>query len=274
MKWNCSSPIGVFDSGVGGLTVLREIIDLLPYESVIYLGDTARCPYGSKPLADVKRFAFEIMNFLTALGVKLVVVACNTATAAALKDLQNSFEVPTIGVVEPGARAAALSTKTRRVGIIGTVGTIKSQAYKKAVHSFDAGVRVFGQACPEFVDYVERGEVGGEKIEKLAQKYLVPFKKSGVDALILGCTHYPLLQELIQKVVGEDVKLISSARETAQEVRETLKRRDVLNDKGQPRYRFMTTGDPEEFLRLGKMFLGREINLVESVELEPLSFRG
>lgn len=269
MKWNCSSPIGVFDSGVGGLTVLREIIDLLPHESVVYLGDTARCPYGPKPLADVKQFAFEITSFLTALGVKLIVVACNTATAAALKDLQSSFEVPTIGVVEPGARAAALSSKNRRVGIIGTVGTINSRAYKKAVHSFDAGVRVFGQACPEFVDYVERGEISGEKIERLAQEYLAPLKESGVDALILGCTHYPLIQGVLQKVAGDKVKLISSARETAEEVKETLKRRDILNKKGQPSYRFMTTGDSEAFLKLGKVFLGREINSVESVELKP-----
>ncbi len=261
-----SRPIGIFDSGLGGLTVVREIIDTLPRESIIYFGDTARCPYGPRNLNEVKEFAFEIAHFLINEKIKLLVVACNTATAAALKDLQENFDLPIVGVIEPGARAAVLATKSRKVGVIGTVGTIESGIYPRIIYTLDAGIRVYAQACPELVDYVERGEIKGERVREVVKSYLVPLKEFGVDTLILGCTHYPLLEKVISEVMGEKVKIISSARETAKEIKEMLERKDLLRRKGKPKYRFISSGDQDSFLKLGKMFLGKEITAVEKVD--------
>lgn len=282
-------PIGVFDSGLGGLTVAREISRCLPDESLVYLGDTARCPYGPRDLAEVRRFVLEIGSWLESRPVKLVVVACNTATAAGLSLAQRAFGVPVIGVVEPGARAAVMATVNRRVGVIGTIGTIDSGAYSKAVRSLDAGVTVFSAATPRFVDIVEeglrldQGPVEGlladsadvfvrPSFHQMARDYLDPLKRSGIDTLVLGCTHFPLLSASIQQVVGPRVTLISSAEETAREVAEALARRGHLAEPGAAAsYEFVTTGDPAEFERLGGRVFGAPIGRVRSVSLEELA---
>ena len=280
-------PIGVFDSGLGGLTVASEIARALPDESILYFGDTARCPYGPRDLAEVRRFVLEIGSWLTGRGVKLIVIACNTATAAGLALAQRAFDVPVIGVVEPGARAAVQATVNRRVGVIGTVGTVNSGAYSNAVRALDAGVTVFSAAAPRFVDIVEDGlrrgpgpledwlaDASGVFIRpsfyELARDYLDPLKRSGIDTLVLGCTHFPLLSTAIGQVVGPRVRLISSAEETAREVAETLDRRGHLAPAGTARLDFATTGDAEEFAMLGARVLGRPIDRVDHTPLEEL----
>lgn len=279
--------IGVFDSGLGGLTVARSIMDELPDESVIYFGDTYRCPYGPRDLTQVRRFVLEIGAWLTERDVKLMVIACNTATAAGLALAQKAFDVPVIGVVEPGARAAVRATVNRSVGVIGTVGTIESGAYSSAVRALDAGTTVFSIAAPRFVDVVEAGlRMGPGTLEdwlattsdvfirpsfhEMARDYLDPLKRNGIDTLVLGCTHYPLLSTAIGQVMGPRVTLISSAEETAREVRETLERRDQLATGGQRERHFATTGDPTEFSRLGSRVLRSEIDSVEAVALDDV----
>lgn len=269
-------PIGIFDSGVGGLTVAKEVIRLLPYENIIYVGDTKRVPYGPRDLSEVKQFVFEIINFLLSQNVKLIVIACNTGTAAALTEAQQHFTIPLIGVIEPGARAAVQATRFRRIGVIGTVGTVNSQAYVKAIHALDAGVTVFSAACPKFVEIVEKGMISEAnflrpKTYNLAKGYLTPLLRAGIDSLILGCTHYPLLKELLQKVVGRDIVLISSAEETALEVKLTLERKGQLRqERSLPKYCFYATGDTEQFAYLGSRFLGRKIVEVNHLEVEGL----
>ncbi len=284
-------PIGIFDSGLGGLTVAGEVMRALPHESIIYFGDTVRCPYGPREPAEVREFVLQIGQWLTGQQVKLIVVACNTATAAGLALAQSVFDVPVIGVVEPGARAAVQSTVNRRVGVIGTLGTVKSGAYSSAVRALDAGVTVFSAATPRFVDVVEQGlRLGDGTIEEwlaqigdiyirpsfyeMARDYLDPLKRSGIDTLVLGCTHFPLLAAPIQSVVGSNVRLISSAEETAREVAETLEARGHLAGPGSGRTeRFVTTGDAAEFTGLGARVLGRPIPSAEHVmvsELETL----
>ena len=227
------NPIGIFDSGVGGLTVVREIIDQLPEENLIYFGDTLRVPYGPRPLAQVKDLVFEIVEMLIERGVKLIVIACNTGTAAGLVEAQAKYDVPIIGVIEPGARGAVQATRNRRIGVVGTVGTINSGAYSTAVRALDAGVTVYSAPCPKFVDIVEQGMVSDAnflrpKTYNLAKAYLTPLLRAQIDTLILGCTHYPLLSALLEKVSGSDTRLISSALETAVEVRMILERRGQL----------------------------------------------
>jgi len=283
-----SLPIGVFDSGLGGLTVAGEIMRALPEESVVYFGDTARCPYGPRDLNEVRRFVLEIGTWLSARPVKLLVIACNTATAAGLALAQQAFDVPVIGVVEPGARAAVHATLNRKVGVIGTVGTVESGAYSNAVRALDAGVTVFSVPTPKFVDVVEAGlRMGPGALEdwiaevsdvfvrpsfyQMARDYLDPLKRSGIDTLVLGCTHFPLLSASIQQVVGPRVRLISSAEETALEVAETLHRRGHTAAPGSAAtYHFATTGDPAEFTRFGSRVLRRPIENVECVPLETL----
>lgn len=261
-------PIGVFDSGVGGLTVAHEIARQLPNERLIYFGDTERCPYGPRDLDEVRGFVLDIVAFLASLDVKLVVIACNTGTAAGLKAAQERFDVPVIGVIEPGARGAAEATRSRRVGVIGTVGTIASGSYVEALAALDAGLKVTQQACPEFVDFVERGEIYGPRIEALADGYLAPIRAADVDALILGCTHYPLITPMIAARMAADVTIVSSADETAREVGEILERRGHLRPEGPaPTHRFLATGDVVQFLELGGRILGYGITEVEKVSL-------
>lgn len=280
-------PIGVFDSGLGGLTVARELVRTLPGESIVYLGDTARCPYGPRDRAEVREFVLQIGAWLSARPVKLIVVACNTATAAGLALAQTAFDVPVIGVVEPGARAAVMATTNRSVGVIGTVGTVESGAYSRAVRALDAGVTVFSAAAPRFVDVVEAGlRMDESPLEdwmaqtadvfirpsfyEMARDYLDPLKRAGIDTLVLGCTHFPLLSAAIQQVIGQNVRLISSAEETAREVAEALAARGRLAEKGTPLRRYFTTGDAAEFERLGSRVLGQDTGHVEAVALDGL----
>ncbi|TET52944.1 MAG: glutamate racemase [Actinobacteria bacterium] len=263
-----NKPIGIFDSGVGGLTVAAQIMEKLPNENIIYFGDTARFPYGTKSATELIEYTFQIVKFLREQDVKLAVIACNSASSAALEKAQEHFEIPILGVVEPGARAAVLASINRHIGAIGTETTIKSDAYKKAIHMFDAGAQVFSATCPSFASFVENGHIEGDYIYEMAEKYLTPLKKQEVDSLILGCTHYPLLSDIIQKVMGTEVKLINSAEETALEVREVLERKDQLRKDGKSSYRFISTGDSSKFHKLGTRFLGREIKQVETVKLD------
>jgi len=262
------APIGMFDSGIGGLTVMKAVMRRLPRESIYYFGDNARGPYGPRDLPEIRSFALEIASFLEAMGVKLIVIACNSATSAGLLEVQRRLRIPVLGVVEPGARGAVQATGNRRIGVIGTVATIRSRAYMRAIHALDAGARVHSRACPTLVDFVERGETQGPGIEEEVRRYLSPLIKRGVDTLVLGCTHYPLIREVIGKVMGEKVKLISSDEEVAREVEENLKRRGYLRSSEQaPLYRFMCSGSVDQAVKLGRLFLGPEVERVERVEL-------
>jgi glutamate racemase len=283
-----SSPIGIFDSGLGGLTVAREVARTLPDERIVYLGDTARCPYGPRDLDEVRRYVLEIGSWLTSRDVKLLVIACNTGTAAGLALAQRAFDVPVVGVVEPGARAAVMATHTRRVGVIGTVGTIASGAYSSAVRALDAGVTVFSAATPRFVDIVEEGlrrdsgRVEGVLAEsrdvfirpsfyELARDYLDPLRRNQIDTLVLGCTHFPLLSTAIGQVMGPGVELISSAEETAREVAEMLERRQERATGPSGPHEFVTTGDPDEFERLGGVVWGDSLGDVDPISVDTLA---
>lgn len=257
-------PIGIFDSGLGGLTVVREIIDQLPNEEIIYFGDTARFPYGPRSTVELRGFVFEIIDFLLQSDVKFIVIACNSASAAALEAAQQYYDIPIIGVIEPGARAAVQATKCRRVGVIGTQATISSGSYMGAIKAIDAGVIVHQLACADLADFVERDEIEGPKVERAVKWYLEPLVRAGIDSLILGCTHYPLLSETISKVAGSNIKLISSAKETARELKETLTRKDSLREEeGSPALKFVSSGDENIFQMLGARFLGQEIESVQ-----------
>ena len=262
-------PIGIFDSGVGGLTVFSEIQKELPTENIIYFGDTLRVPYGPRPLEEVRSFVFNIIEFLMSQNVKLIVIACNTGTAAALIEAQQIFDIPIVGVIEPGARGAVMATKNRKIGVIGTKGTIKSRAYSNAVRALDAGVTVYSASCPKLVEIVEKGLVSDANFYKTAsytvtKGYLTPILRANIDTLILGCTHYPLLKGMLTKVCGSDIEIISSAEETAIEVKMILERKGQFRtDKTLPDHRFISSGDTLSFRSVGSRFLGREIERVE-----------
>jgi glutamate racemase len=261
------APIGVFDSGIGGLTVARSVIPRLPHESVVYFGDTARVPYGPKSPDTVQRYSREIATFLQHEGVKAIVVACNTATAHALGTLREEFDMPIIGVVQPGARAAVGASRAGRIGVIGTVGTIKSGAYERAIRELNPDVTILARACPLFVPLVEEGWIDHEATRLVAREYLGPFVEAKVDTLVLGCTHYPLLAPLLGEIMGPDVRLIDSAAETAAEAARTLERDDLLSTATEPAYRFVASDDPLMFLQLGQRFLG---GAIEGVEIRTL----
>ncbi|MCL6593192.1 MAG: glutamate racemase [Alicyclobacillus sp.] len=266
-------PIGVFDSGIGGLTVVREIRKQLPDERVIYFGDTARCPYGDRDPDEIRSFSIQVCDFLREQGVKLLVVACNTATAAALPDLQARYDVPVVGVVRPGARAAVQASKSLRIGIIGTAVTVASGAYDQAVREFVSSAEVYSLACPEFVPLVERGEWDGPRVRKVVQQRLLPLAATPMDTLILGCTHYPLLQPVIQDVLGPRVRLISSAEETAREVQAILRESGLERTSvtGTAEYWFYTSGDGVHMRFALKHWLGLEDKegQVQTVDLHP-----
>lgn len=258
--------IGVFDSGVGGLTVLHECLVNLPQEDFIYLGDTANFPYGSRQLADVRRLAFANTEALIGLGVKLIIVACNSAAAAALPQLQASFSTPLVGVVMPGARAAVQATRERRIGVMATEATVRSNAYQNALQSLDAGLEVFAVACPQLAPLIQDGDVFSEEIEQAARECVAPLKQSGVDAVILGCTHYPLITPMLRRLLGPRVTLINSAEETAREVGEILARKGISNVPGREGdYRFFASGDTEEFREVGARFLQLPIRGVSQI---------
>ena len=260
-------PIGVFDSGIGGLTVAKALIGDLPSESIVYFGDTARVPYGTKSKSTIVKFSLENVEFLLRFGVKCIVIACNTSSSWALPTLRKYFKVPIVGVIRPGALAAVRQTKTKRIGVIGTNATIHSGAYEMAIHRLDPTVSVFSQSCPLFVPLVEEGWLNGRISRQVAEKYLQPLMRQRIDTLILGCTHYPLLAHTIREVLGPQVTLVDSARQTAAEVRGVLIGTDTLRDEreARPRYRFFVTDEPHHFNRLGHRFLGHVIGSVERV---------
>ena len=263
-----SAPIGIFDSGVGGLTVARAIIDQLPGESILYLGDTARGPYGPRPLAEVRSFALEIMDKLVEAGVKAIVIACNTASAAMLRDARERYSIPVIEVIQPAVRRAVSATRSGNIGVIGTVATIESRAYLDAFAAAPH-LKITSKACPLFVEFVERGETTGAEITKVAKNYLQDMQDSKIDTLVLGCTHYPLLTGVISYVMGNDVTLVSSADETAKDLYRTLIEKNLLKTKNQmennvPKYKFVATADAKSFTNLARRFLGPEVLKVEA----------
>jgi glutamate racemase len=266
-----SRPVGVFDSGVGGLTVLHECLVTMPHEDFVYLGDHARLPYGPRPLDEVRRFAREIGGYLERQGVKLVVNACNTATSAALPQLQEELAVPVVGVITPEAHAAVQATRNRRIGLLATEGTVAAGRYAALVHALDAGAELFSVACPTLVPLIESDDPFAAETTEAVRDYAAPLKEAGVDTVILGCTHYPLIQPIFQRVFGRDVTLVFSAEETAREVAETLARKGYENDtRREGSYRFLTTGEPEAFREMGARFLQLPIAEVEHVELSAL----
>ena len=250
------SPIGIFDSGVGGLTVARAILDQLPHEAVFYVGDTARAPYGPKPIAEIRALAMRAMDLLMAAGVKMLVIACNSASSAVLRDARERYNVPLVEVIQPAARRAAAVTRNRHIGVIGTEATIVSRAYEDYLAAVP-DIRITAQACPRFVSLVEDGVTNGQELEGLAHDYLVPVRAAGVDTLILGCTHYPMLTGVISYVMGKGVTLVSSAEETAEDVYRVLTQHDLMRSPAlsHPAHRFSVTGDPERFYRAVAAFL-------------------
>ena len=268
MNTNENRPIGVFDSGIGGLTVLKEIMRLLPREDTIYLGDTARVPYGNKSSETVIRYALETTDFLLDKRIKLLVVACNTASAVSLPILKARYRLPILGVIEPGAKKAVEVTRTRRVAVIGTERTVKSEAYVRAIREINPRIRVFGQACPLFVPLAEEGWSGNDIALMAGERYLNGMPRKKIDVLVLGCTHYPLLKKVIQKVVGPGIVLIDSAKETAREVRRVLKEREFLRKRSESGdHLYYVTDDPERFLTVGERFLGKRLEKVKQVKI-------
>lgn len=261
--------IGIFDSGVGGLTVLKEIIKVLPQEDTIYLGDTARVPYGTKSPETVTRYSRQITSFLVSRDIKMLVVACNTASAVSLTALQKEFSIPIIGVIEPGARRAAAVTRTGKVGVIGTAGTIRSSAYAKAIKRINSDIEVITRACPLFVPLAEEGWIDNEVARLTAQTYLQGLKDEMVDTLVLGCTHYPILKDIIAETMGDSVTLVDSAEETAFAVAEILGNRSLLRPSSERgNHHFYVTDVPAGFIRVGTRFLGERLGDVFQVNLE------
>lgn len=263
-------PIGIFDSGAGGLTVLHECLVTLPHEDFLYLGDGARCPYGPRPRDEIRRFAREIASYLEEAGVKLIVAACNSATAAALPQLQEEFKVPILGVLAPEAHAAVQATRNRRIGVLATEATVASGRYAEAVHALDAGAQVVEIPCPRLVPLIESAAPNDE-LDAAVREYAAPLKEVSVDTVILGCTHYPLIRPVFERVFGRRTTLILSAVETAREVAETLARKGIENDPGREgSSRFLTTGGTAEFRELGERFLQLPIGEVEQVAVRDL----
>jgi glutamate racemase len=264
-----SAPIGVFDSGLGGLTVMRALIDVLPHERTVYFGDTGHFPYGAKPLSDVLKYSLEITDLLLERDVKALVIACNNAAAAALETLEDRLDIPVIGVIEPGLRAGANATRSGRLGVIATSGTVASGAYQRMAAAIAPDVELTCIGCPGFVEFVEAGDVDSDEVHVLAERLLAPIREADVDTVVLGCTHYPLLARTIGDVMGRDVVLVSSADETAFAVRELLGAHDIAaapatHPATDPaRHVFLTSGSVETFRELGARFLGPEVETIE-----------
>jgi len=258
-------PIGVFDSGVGGLTVVRELIRQLPGEDLIYFGDTARVPYGIKSRETIVRFSIENILFLLKQDVKLICVACNTVSSVALPVIKNHFKVPIVGVISPGVREAVYATQNKRIGVIGTKGTIKSRAYENQIKQLDPQIKVVSVACPLFVPLAEEGWLKGDVVLKIIRTYLQPLKKANVDTMILGCTHYPLLKPVIKEVMGKGVTLIDSAKQVAMEVKRILSAEGLLDKSRGGRRQFFVSDNPEWFTELAGRFLGRPANNAKRV---------
>jgi glutamate racemase len=263
--------VGVFDSGVGGLTVLHECLVTMPNEDFVFLGDHARLPYGPRPLEEIRRFSREIASYLAQQDVKLIVVACNSATSAALPQLQEELAVPIVGVLTPEAHAAVQATRNRRVGLLATAATVEAGRYAELVHALDAGISFHPVACPRLVPLIEGDDPYGEETEAAVREYAAPLQAAGVDTVILGCTHYPLIRKIFERVFGRDVTLVFSAEETAREVAETLARKGAENASDRVgEYHFLTTGDPDAFRELGRRFLQLPVRGVEHVTVATL----
>ncbi|MBA4537488.1 glutamate racemase [Bacillus aquiflavi] len=261
-------PIGIIDSGVGGLTVAKEVIRQLPYEQIFYVGDTARCPYGPRQSEEVKQFTWEMTQYLLEKNIKMLVIACNTATAVVLDEIRNQLAIPVLGVIHPGSRAAIRLTTNLNIGVIGTEGTVKSAAYTKTLKSINNRVNVESLACPKFVPLVESGEINGTIAKKIVTATLQPIKKKEIDTLILGCTHYPLLEPLIKEEMGDKVSIISSGEETAKEVYLILNEKGLLNGKRtEPAHQFFTTGSVALFARIASAWLEKTIHNVTAIKL-------
>jgi len=259
------APLGVFDSGVGGLTVVRELLKQMPGESIIYYGDTAHVPYGDRDPQELRGFAKDITNYLVTRGCKMIIIACNTSTSLAYEELISNFSLPIIGVIEPGVSKALMTTKNLRVGVIGTVATIKSGAYQQKLQAQNPEVQVYAEACPSFVPLVERGVLRGIEMQENVSCCLQPLLKKEIDTLILGCTHYPFLQPVIAKVLGAETQIIDPAYETVRYAYEKLKELDLLAEGGKAVYKFVSSKNPKEFRATGSIFLGRDLGTVEEV---------
>lgn len=261
-------PIGVFDSGIGGLTVLKEVFRKLPDESTVYLGDTARVPYGIRSAETVTRYSFENTGFLVSVGIKALVVACNTVSAVSLEEIKKRLSIPVIGVIEPGARAAVRATRNKNIGVIGTEATINSGAYARIIRSMDANIQVFSLPCPLFVPLAEEGLTDDAIAMMVAERYLSQLREKEIDTLVLGCTHYPLLKEVIGRVMGGGISLIDSATETASEIKGTLVRNGIEGTPSrEPLRKFYVTDAPERFLKVGERFLGQKIAHIEKISV-------
>ena len=262
-------PIGVFDSGIGGLTILKEVMEQLPGENVLYFGDTARLPYGTRSNETVKKYTFQCLDFLTEKDVKAIVIACNTASSSAVEEAKKRYSVPVFGVIEPGARAAVNATKNGKIGVIATSRTINNEAYQNAIWGLNNTVEVTGKACALFVQLAEEGWSDTDVALLAAEKYLIDIKEHEVDTLVLGCTHFPLLRYTIRKVLGEQIKLVDPAFETAKELKKYLKSNDMLNTNEKlGTQRFYVTDDSDKFKRIGELFLQKEITNINKVHVE------
>lgn len=265
------APIGVFDSGVGGLTVVKEIMNQIPGESIVYFGDTARVPYGSKSKATITGYTRQIVRFLQSQNVKAIVIACNTASAFALEAVSQEIDIPMIGVIKPGAAMAARTTKNGHIGVIGTEGTIQSRIYNEYLSATNPQVRVFGKACPLFVPLVEEGWVDDPITYEVVSRYISELMPFDIDTLVMGCTHYPLLRNTIQKVVGDKVNLVNPALETAKSLKELLKEQGILNEAGTPEHHFYVSDGAEKFRQFANSILPCEVVETKDVNIESLA---
>lgn len=262
-------PIGIFDSGLGGLTVLKEMLRFLPGESMVYFGDCARVPYGTKSRETVTKYAFQDVRFLLSYDVKLVVVACNTASACSIDELKRNFDIPVLDVVRPGAIEAVRATVRKKIGIIGTQATIVSGVYEKAIKEIESGIDIFTMACPLFVPLVEEGWWEKDITYRIVEEYLGSLKDKQIDTLVMGCTHYPLLEKVIKTVMGDNIVLVNSAREVARTVKDFLDKHELRSENThQPEYRFYTSDSVDKFKSLGGLFIGREIDVAQRVDIE------
>lgn len=265
-------PIGIIDSGVGGLTVMQEITKQLPRENLIYLGDIARCPYGSRTKKEIKRFTCEMVNFLLEKNIKLLVIACNTATAHTLNELEKSLDIPVMGVIQPGSRTAIKHSEDQNIAVIGTESTIRSQRYVYELKKINPNVRVSSVACPTFVPMIEKGAFEGPKVEREIHRKLYKIKKQNIDTLILGCTHYPLIKDAIQNELGTQIKIVSSGEETAREVSAILKLNNLTNlNNSKPHFQFYTTGDSELFIELTERLFEFYIDDIKAINIEKVT---
>ena len=261
-------PIGVFDSGLGGLTVLKEIIKVLPNENIVYFGDTARVPYGPRSKETIMEYTFQAINFLISKNVKAIVIACNTATARCLKEANEKYNIPIIGVIEAGARTASYSTKNKIVGVIGTEGTVNSKAYDKEIKKIDNEIKIVSKACPLFVPIIEEGWADTEVAHLTAKEYLKELLEQDIDSLVLGCTHYPILKKTIGDIVGEKIKLVNPAKETAKDLSIILEQQNILRDNTDATYEYYVSDIPEKFISIGQQFIKRDMNDVKKIDIQ------